>query len=59
MRKVEFKAYVIFNEDECNYGNDMMGSIEHELYNLDGVRQWGFTEISNEEIEFDDSDWND
>lgn len=61
MRKMEFKMTVIFNEDENNHGNNIMHSIEHEMFNIDGIREWTSEEISNEEIEYedydDDSDW--
>lgn len=61
MRKQVFTMSVIFNEDEVNYGNkdDIIGSLEHEMFNIDGIREWSVDEISNEEIEYDDSEWQD
>jgi hypothetical protein len=51
MRKVEFTGWIIFNEDECNHGTDMVSQIEHELFNLDGAVEWEFKELNNEKIE--------
>lgn len=48
---------VIFNEHDNNHGNDILGSIEHEMFNIDGIREWTSEEISNDEIEYDDSEW--
>lgn len=56
MRKVEFKGWIIFDEEECNHGSNMVGQIDHELFNLDGVSTWELTEISNEEIEYEEED---
>lgn len=54
MRKVEFKGWIIFDEEECNHGKDMVGQIEHELFNIDGVREWSLEELNNNEIEYED-----
>lgn len=49
MRKVTFTGYIIFDENECQHGSDMVSQLEHELYNVDGVEQWEIEETGNEE----------
>lgn len=56
MRKVTFAGYVIFDEEECNHGKNMVGQIEHELFNVDGAVEWEIEEYSNEEIEYDEEE---
>jgi hypothetical protein len=51
MRRVEFKAWIIFDEEKSIFGEDMVSSVKSELANLEGVSEWEFTEISNEEVE--------
>lgn len=53
MRKVEIKGYIIFDEDELQHGDDIVGQIDHELFNIDGVMEWSLEEVSSEEIEYD------
>jgi hypothetical protein len=53
MRKVEIRGYVIFNEERLNHGNNIIGQIDHELFNVDGVREWDLEEVSNVEYEYD------
>lgn len=53
MRIVKFKGYIIFDEEECDHGDDMVSQIEHELFNLDGVHEWEIKEIKNEKVEYD------
>lgn len=54
MRKVEIKGYIIFDEEELNHGNDIVGQIGHELFNVDGIVGWDLEETSNIEIEYDE-----
>lgn len=56
MRKVEFKGWVIFDEEELQHGNDMVAQIDHELFNVDGVRVWSLKELNNNEIEYEEED---
>lgn len=56
MRKVEFKGWIIFDEDECNHGTNMIGQVDHELFNVEGVREWSIDELSNEEIEYEEDE---
>lgn len=56
MRKVKLEGWVIFDENELQYGQDMASQVEHELYNVEGVREWSFKEISNEEIECEEEE---
>lgn len=58
MRKVEIKGYIIFDEEELNHGNNIIGQIDHELFNVEGVVEWELEEVSNEEIEYEyDEEW--
>ncbi|MFA1509955.1 hypothetical protein ACDN41_12065 [Priestia aryabhattai] len=52
MRKVKIEGYVIFDEEELQHKTNIIGQIDHELFNVDGVYQWGFKEISNEESDY-------
>lgn len=52
MRKVELKGYIIFDEEELNHGTNVVGQIDHELFNVDGVVEWELEEVSNIEIEY-------
>lgn len=54
MRKVELKGWVIFDEEELQHGKNMVGQIDHELFNAEGVVEWSLEEVSNEEIEYDE-----
>jgi hypothetical protein len=54
MRKVKFTGWVIFDEDELQHGTNMIGQIDHELFNVEGIREWSLKELSNEEIEYED-----
>ncbi|MCY9592356.1 hypothetical protein [Paenibacillus chitinolyticus] len=56
MRRAELKGYIIFNEDKLNHGNNIIGQIDHELFNVDGILEWELEEISNEEVEHIDED---
>ncbi|MDR6779458.1 MULTISPECIES: hypothetical protein [Paenibacillus] len=56
MRKVEIKGYIIFDEEELNHGNDIIGQIDHELFNLDGIVEWKLEEELNEEIDYKKED---
>lgn len=51
MRRVEFKGYALFDENELQHGENFVGQIEHELYNVDGAVHWEIIETSNEEVE--------
>lgn len=58
MRRVEIKGYIIFDEEELNHGNNIIGQIDHELFNVEGVVEWELEEVSNEEIEYEyDEEW--
>jgi hypothetical protein len=58
MRKVEIKGWIIFDEEELQHRTNMVGQIDHELFNVEGVREWCLEEVSNEEIEFEeDEEW--
>lgn len=50
VRKVEIKGYIIFDETELNHGNDIIGEIDHELFNVEGIVEWHLEEVSNEEV---------
>jgi hypothetical protein len=56
MRKVKFTGYIIFDEEELQHRENMIGQLDHELFNVDGVREWEFEEISNEEVEWEDEE---
>lgn len=56
MRKVFLQGYVIFDDEELQHGTDIVAQIDHELFNVDGVREWCLEELSNEEIEYDEED---
>jgi hypothetical protein len=58
MRKVEIKGWIIFDEEELQHRTNMVGQIDHELFNVEGVREWCLEEVSNEEIEYEeDEEW--
>jgi len=56
MRKAKFQGWIIFDEDECNHGDDIISQIEHELYNVDGAIEWDLQEFSNEKVEIASED---
>lgn len=56
MRKVKFEGWIIFDEEENSYGNNIVAQIGHELFNVDGVMKWEFTELENEEIEYEEEE---
>lgn len=56
MRKVIFEGWVIFDDEELQHGTNMVGQIDHELFNVEGVREWSITESSNEEIDYEDEE---
>lgn len=56
MRKVKFEGWIIFDEDELQHGTNIVGQIDHELFNVEGVVEWDINEISNEEIEYEYED---
>lgn len=56
MRKVEIKGYIILDEEELNYGNNIVGQISDDLFNVEGVVKWDLEEVSNIEIEYDEED---
>ncbi|MET3209714.1 UNVERIFIED_CONTAM: hypothetical protein ABIC26_002661 [Paenibacillus sp. PvR008] len=51
MRKVEIKGYIVFDEEELNHGDDIIGQIDHELFNADGIIEWELKEVNDVEIE--------
>lgn len=51
MRKVEIRGYIIFDEEELNHGNNIVGQIDHELFNVEGVIEWELEEVSNREVD--------
>ncbi|KAF6565362.1 hypothetical protein G9G63_09390 [Paenibacillus sp. EKM202P] len=53
MRKVEIKGYIIFDEEELQHGNDIVGQIGHELFNVDGVVEWELEETNNAKINYE------
>ncbi|KAF6630585.1 hypothetical protein H6F38_14250 [Paenibacillus sp. EKM208P] len=53
MRKVEIKGYIIFDEEELNHGSDIIGQIDHELFNLDGIVEWELEEVNDVEVEYE------
>lgn len=58
MRRVKFEGWVIFDETEMQHKTNMIGQIDHELFNVEGVVEWELKEISNEEIEYEyDEEW--
>jgi hypothetical protein len=59
VRKVEIKGWLIFDEEELQHKTNIVGQIDHELFNVEGMREWCLEEVSNKEIEYeDDEDWN-
>lgn len=54
MRKAYIKGWIIFDEEELQHGTNIVGQIDHEIFNLEGVRAWDLEEVSNEEIEYHD-----
>jgi hypothetical protein len=56
MRKVLFRGYIIFDEEELQHGTNMIGQLDHELFNLEGVKEWSFEEMGNDEVEWDEED---
>lgn len=56
MRKVEIKGWIIFDEEELQHRTNMVGQIDHELFNVEGVREWNLEEVSNEEIEYEEEE---
>jgi hypothetical protein len=56
LRKVKFEGWIIFDENECQHGTNMVGQVDHELFNVEGVVEWLINEISNEEIEYESED---
>lgn len=54
MRKVKFEGWIIFDEEENSYGNNIIAQIEHELFNVDGVMEWEFNELENKETEYEE-----
>lgn len=56
MRKVKFEGWIIFDEEENSYGNNIAAQIGHELFNVDGVMEWEFTELENKEVEYEEED---
>lgn len=56
MRKVKFEGWIIFDEEENSYGNNIVAQIGHELFNVDGVMEWEFTELENEEVEYEEEE---
>lgn len=43
---------VLYNEDEISNGN-AKGSIEHEMYNIDGIIEWDSKIVSEESLSAD------
>lgn len=56
MRKVKFEGWIIFDEEENSYENNIVAQIDHELFNVDGAMECGFTELENEEVEYEEKD---
>jgi hypothetical protein len=56
MRRVEFIGYIIIDEEELLYGSDIVGQMSDHLFNVDGVHEWDFHEVSNNEIEYEVED---
>lgn len=51
-----FRGYIIFDEDELQHGSNMIGQLDHELFNVDGVKEWEFEEMENVEGEWDEEE---
>jgi hypothetical protein len=56
MRKVKFEGWAIFDEDELQHGSDIVGQIDHELFNVEGMREWCIAEVSNEEVDYEEEE---
>ncbi|ARC67948.1 hypothetical protein CHCC15325_3028 [Bacillus licheniformis] len=56
MRKVKIEGYVIYNEDELIQGTCVTHEIDHWLFNEDIPREWSFSAVSDEEVDYDEED---
>lgn len=54
MRKVKFEGWIIFDEEELSHGSNVVAQVEHELFNVDGVMEWEFNELENEDVEYEE-----
>ena len=52
MRKAIIRGYIIFDEEELQHKDNIIGQIDHELFNVEGVIEWEFDYELNEEIEY-------
>lgn len=59
MKKITFTMSVIYNEEDIN-ANNALDAIEHELFNIEGVKQWNVEDqnvvIEDIEVEYDDEE---
>lgn len=59
MKKITFTMSVIYNEEDIN-ANNALDAIEHELFNIEGVKQWNVDDqnvvIEDIEVEYDDEE---
>lgn len=55
MKKMTFTMSVIYDEEETYAGN-ALHAIEHEMFNIEGIRTWETDEVASWDIEYKEDD---
>lgn len=50
-RRAKFTVWVEYDGEEIPNAERLENDISHEMFNIDGIHAWEFTEASDEEVD--------
>lgn len=55
MKQVTFTMSIIYDENDTRSGN-ALHALEHEMFNIEGIKEWEYEEHDNLEVEYEEEE---